>query len=200
MANQTKAKYSKNRKPIIVLVCEGKNQTERLYFNHFNTRYNNYTLKIKDSEATDIINMAKKANSYFSEYQLDKKLGDHIFCLIDLDLDTDKIAKYERVKTKYKNVEFIVSNPCFEIWLLYYFVDNPKVENSSQKVKEQMLKYVSDYTESTDVIAVKDLEDNYAIAINRSVKKNGLYQNVKLLDKNPYTEIQNIITIIKSIK
>ena len=196
MTRQSKSSSPKKRKPVILLVCEGRNKSERLYFEHFNNRNNSYGLKIKDCESTDIMSMAKKTNDLYKYYQLDKELGDHAFCLIDLDLDNAKKDKYEKAKTKYKNIEFIVSNPCFEVWLLYYFTPNPKVENSSQKVKAQMQKYLHEYTEATDVIAIKHLEDSYSDAISRSKKKNSLYVNRELIDKNPYTEIQNIITVL----
>lgn len=82
---------------------------------------------------------------------------------------------YLKARQKYPNITFIVSNPCFEIWLLYHFTENPKAESSSQAVKEQMKKYVPGYNEAMDVYAQCDLEDKYAVAINRSEKKNSLY-------------------------
>lgn len=60
MARMRKKIYKKQRKPIIVLICEGRNQTETKYFNHFNKRENPYNLRILPSEATDPKNMAKK--------------------------------------------------------------------------------------------------------------------------------------------
>ena len=193
MSRSAKKEYTKSRKPIILIVCEGRNKTETLYFNHFNLRNAPYRLIIKGSEATDIKSMAVKTDSYFKDFQMDKKLGDHAFCLVDLDLDKDKFAKYESAVKKYKNIEFIVSNPCFEVWLLYYFTENPKVVNSSQAVKDLMDKYVEGYQESTDVIEVKKLQEYYAVAINRSEKKNNGYGAIVLIDKNPYTEVQNVV-------
>ena len=46
MAKTTKDKYLRQRNPIVVLICEGKNQTESKYFNHFKKRENPYNLKI----------------------------------------------------------------------------------------------------------------------------------------------------------
>ncbi len=200
MRHSTKDKYSKKRKPLIVLVCEGRNQSETLYFEHFNKREAPYSLKIKGSESTDIKNMAKKADSLYKDYQMDSKLGDKVFCLIDLDLNQQQVDAYNFVKFKYKHISFIVSNPCFEVWLLYYFTANPKVEPSSQKVKEQLSKYVEDYTESTDVIKVYNLEDKYSVAINNSEKKNLLYQTQTLIDKNPYTKIQDVVLYLNEIQ
>lgn len=200
MSRSAKKEYTKSRKPIILIVCEGRNKTETLYFNHFNLRTAPYRLKVENSEATDIKNMAKTTIKYYKKYEMDKKLGDRAFCLIDLDLDKDKYAKYEAAVKKYKNIEFIVSNPCFEIWLLYYFTENPKVVNSSQAVKELMGKYVDGYHESTDVIEEKKFHECYPVAINRSEKKNYGYDNVALVDKNPYTEVQNVVIALTERK
>ena len=76
--------FKRKRKPIIALICEGKNQTESKFFNHFNTRENNYNLKIIPSEATDPNSMAKKAKRFIDEMQLDSKLGDKVYCVIDI--------------------------------------------------------------------------------------------------------------------
>lgn len=193
MTRSAKKEYPKKRKPIILIVCEGRNKSETLYFNHFNLRNAPYRLIIRGSEATDIKNMAIKAEWYYKDFQMDKKLGDRAFCIVDLDLDKDKYLKYEASIKKYKNIEFVVSNPCFEIWLMYYFTENPKVVSSSQAVKELMGKYVEDYQESTDVVEEKKLHNQYAVAINRSEKKNNSYKDIDLIDRNPYTEIQNVV-------
>lgn len=196
MPRSVKREYPKSRKPIILIVCEGRNKTETLFFKHFKTREAPYNLYIQGSEATDIKNMAAKTDRYYKEYQMDKELGDRAFCLVDLDLDKDKLAKYETAVRKYKNIEFIVSNPCFEIWLLYYFTENPKVVNSSQAVKELMGKFVEDYKESIDVIEEKKLHNQYAVAINHSEKKNSGYDGVPLIDRNPYTEVQDVVVAL----
>lgn len=135
-----RARYKRDRKPLIFIVCEGRNKTERTYFGHFNTRKAPFNLHIENSEATDIASMAKKAADIFIENQLDPELGDKVYCLVDLDLEQCKYEKYTKAKKKYKNIEIIPSNPCFEIWLLYYFMEAPKVVHSSQRVKEEMAK------------------------------------------------------------
>ena len=62
-----------------------------------------------------------------------------------------------------------------------------------------MKKYVPDYNESMDVYSQYDLDDKYAIAINRSEKKNALYEEKRtLVDRNPYTEVQKLICILKA--
>ena len=193
-----KQSYKRQRSPILLLVCEGRNKTERKYFSHYKVRELPYRLEIRDSEATDVMGMARRAANLYKEYQMDPAIGDLAFCLIDLDLRRDKYDAYLKAKQKYPQVRFIVSNPCFEIWLLFYFTENPKAESSSQAVKEQMKKCVPGYNEAMDVYDQCDLEDKYAVAINRSEKKNAFYEEDKILvERNPYTEVQDLILILK---
>lgn len=193
-----KQSYKRQRSPILLLVCEGRNKTERKYFSHYKVRELPYRLEIRDSEATDVMGMARHAANLYKEYQMDPEIGDLAFCFIDLDLRHDKYDAYLKAKQKYPQVRFIVSNPCFEIWLLYYFTENPKTESSSQAVKEQMKRYAPAYNEAMDVYAQYNLEDKYAVAINRSEKKNAFYEEDKILvERNPYTEVQDLILILK---
>ena len=195
MARRTKEEFKRQRKPSIFIVCEGRNKTERTFFNHFNQRNAPYTLRVKDSEATDIMNMAKKAAMLFTEYDLDAEIGDKVYCLVDLDLEQNKYEKYLKAKKLYKNIEIIPSNPCFETWLQYYFTAHPKAVRSSQKAKEEMQGFVAGYTESTDVIAVKNFDKtNHVQAIDRAEKKNYSYsEGQTIVEKNPYTEVQTVV-------
>ena len=204
MVRHTKVKFSKKRNPIIVLICEGRNKTETKYFNHFIKRENPYNLRIVPSEATDPKNMAKKARQVIDDMQLDNRLGDRVFCLVDLDLSDSQFQKVEDEKKRTKKkcqVEFILSNPCFEVWLLYYFTKYPKPEISSQKVKEQLKKYVPQYTESYDIVKEYNLQEKFGIAINNSDLKNQMYDKEQsALDKNPYTEISDLLDVLLTYK
>jgi hypothetical protein len=196
MPKRTKEKFKRKRKPSIFIVCEGRNKTERMYFNHFNERTAPFNLHIVNCESTDVTNMAKKAVSIFVNKQLDLEIGDKVYCLVDLDLEQHKYDKFIKAKNTHKKIEIIPSNPCFEIWLQYYFTKNPKVVNSSQKVKEEMTKYLPDYTESMNIITEVKLGMNeHVIAINNSETRNSYYsKDLKEIEKNPYTEIATIVT------
>ena len=144
----------------------------------------------------------KKAYSIFIDNQLDLEIGDRVYCLVDLDLEPYKYDQFIKARNKYKKIEIIPSNPCFEIWLQYYFTKHPKVVNSSQKAKEEMARLLLGYTESMDVISVAELSINeHVVAINNSETKNANYSaETKLIERNPYTEIATVVTeLIKYI-
>lgn len=192
-----KDKAKRQRKPLYVFVCEGRNETEKLYFSHFNRRENPYVLKCFGSEATDIGNMVRKAMRLYGEYEMDPALGDKMFCVIDMDLNEEKYEKYKLLKTKHKNVVIVVSNPCFETWLSYYFTESPKVVNSSQKAKDELKYLVPGYSENMDIVKECDLESKHGVAINRSEKKNRRYNpDSRIIDRNPYSEVQDPVTAL----
>lgn len=86
------------------------------------------------------------------------------------------------------------------MWLLFYFVPHPKVEQSSQKVKEQLKKHVPQYSESFDIVKECKLEEKYAEAICRANLKNNSYSSDdhsdNILDKNPYTQIPELLNLL----
>lgn len=205
MSRRTNERFKKRRKPIIALICEGRNQTEKLYFNHFNKRDNSFNLKIFSCEATDPKSMAKKAKEIISDLQLDNDIGDRVFCLVDLDLSNIQLRKVEEEKSKPKHkkckVEFILSNPCFEVWFLFYFTKYPKVETSSQNVKEQLKNYIPQYKESMDVVKVCNLEEIFLRALDNAELYNIHFNRDKIiLDRNPYTEMPDLLEILLNPK
>lgn len=202
MAKQTKDIYKKQRKPYVFIVCEGRNKTEITYFDHFKERSAPFNLHCKPCESTDILSMAKKAASIFVENDLDLDLGDRVFCLVDLDLAQTKYDKFITAKKKYKKIDIIPSNPCFEVWLQYYFTKYPKVVPSSQKVKEEMAKILPGYTESMDVIAEANIDlSNHVQAIQNSELRNSYYSDDQsLIERNPYTEVATVVTLLISYR
>ncbi len=197
MANKKDTReYSKRRKPVYALILEGRNKTEKLYFGHFNTRNALYILKLISAEDTDPLGMAKKAVETWKKFDMRQENGDKVFCLADLDLSQTKYEQVENAKKKNTNIQFVLSNPCFEIWLLYYFTEHPAVVNSSQKVKDEMRRFVPNYTENMDVIAEYKLQDHYAVAINRAVKRQMNQDADSVVDRNPYTEVHEIVIML----
>lgn len=189
-------RIKKLRNPIIYLIVEGKNKTERNYLSHFKSR--NYNLYIVDSLATDPESMIKKAIEIYRKNDLNEKNGDKVFCLIDLDLSAEKYKKVNAMlqKNAYKKVNVIFSNPCFEVWLLYHFTEYPKPEKCSSDVKKQMKKYIKNYEENYDNYEIMGIYDKLLIAINNADNRNYLYgDDIPIYDRNPYTEVQNLMDL-----
>lgn len=188
-------KNNRQRKSVVMLVFEGKNKTEHNYFKHFNKRENNFNLLLVDSPETDITGMAKNALKTAQRNDIKASYGDKIFCVFDLDLKEDKLIEYINLSQNktYKDIKFILSNPCFEIWFLFHFEKHPPKLASSQKVKEYMNKYVKNYSEDDDVFEKCNLVNLLQNAIINANNKEKLIKDTNLVDKNPYTQIPLIL-------
>lgn len=192
-------RIKKFRHPIIYLIVEGRNKTERNYLSHFKNKYNKFKLYIVDSVATDPESMIRKAAEVYRKNDLNEKNGDKVFCLIDLDLSAERYKKINTMlqKNPYKKVNVIFSNPCFEVWLLYHFTEYPKPEKCSSDVKKQVKKYIRNYEENYDNYEIIGIYEKFLSALSRSDNRNHLYDdNVPLYDRNPYTEVQNLIDLL----
>ncbi len=198
---KNKKRPKRIRTPVFVFVTEGRNKTESTYFNHLKCACK-ASIRTENSQATDIKSMAKRSKYFYGEYQLDKANGDCLFCLIDLDVNKDKVALFKSISEakEYKNINFIASNPCFEVWFLFHNETNTERFSSSDKAKERMKKYIPDYEEKTDVYERLKLKGQFATAVNRAEKK-AMYYNKTYgeltTDWNPYTQVPDIIQIVK---
>ncbi len=188
-------KYKKNRKPVIYLLFEGRNETEYLYFSHFLNRNNKFVLKLIRCEVTDIKRIYNKGLRIAKDNDLDNRLGDSIICVVDVDLDVSKyklITMFKNKQNKFR-IDFIISNPCFEIWLLFHLTKNPRVLGTSQLVKKELQKFVPNYTESYDIFEKEKLD---VMSAMKNVKeKNKQYGDKPVIDRNPYTEVDKLIDL-----
>lgn len=196
LKEQTNRNKRNNRqtKRAWLIVCEGRNKTETNYLNHFNKWDGNVRLIVRSSEDTDPKGMVKRAEVLAKSLGVGENAGDRIICLMDLDVSDKKAQLIQSMRTKHRKVEIIVSNPCFEIWLLLHFTDHPGRESNSHNVKKQLARYVSNYTESMDILQKCPMvQSNYDTAIknadilrNEHVRKNA---SIPSADANPYTEV-----------
>lgn len=81
------------------------------------------------------------------------------------------------------------------VFVLLY--ESPKIETSSHNVKKQLKNYIPLYSENYDVLAEYDLEIKHTIALNNAELRNQQYDaQTPLIDKNPYTEVGDLIELL----
>jgi len=201
MGIRERNRKSQNRrtKPVWLIVFEGKNQTEKLYFGHFNYgRDSLINLVPIGAGNTDPTGIVEYAVLYAKNNEIGIQEDDRIICVIDVDLSEDRDDEILQLKKKYNDVEIYVSNPCFETWFLLHFVDYPKTSASSQKEKAMLRKYIPNYTESMDVYAkCTTISQDTNLAISRAERIRKSYQRdgkiIGAYDVSPYTEVDEII-------
>ncbi|MCL2860488.1 MAG: RloB family protein [Oscillospiraceae bacterium] len=192
-----KANRTKN---IYLIVCEGINKTEKLYFNNFKKRTNEFILKIENSEATDPKSMLETTKYFMKKYDVDVSEGDRAFCVLDFDANLDKIKLIEELSKEYTNINIIPSNPCFEVWYMLHFKESIGI-STSKNIERELKKYINNYEKSKDVYKfIPELQGNILLACQRAENINKKYiQNSisKYSDRaNPYTEIQEIVKVL----
>ena len=121
-------------KPVILIITEG-SKTEPMYFDNYRTRQTNIDVRIVSNKAdgakTDYTHLLDKAISYKKEEQISIEYGDSTWIVADGDVDyktqnalNTKNQKLldARKRAHAKNIEIIISNPCFEFWYLLHFM------------------------------------------------------------------------------
>ena len=155
------------RKPLMLIVAEGKNKTERQYFSSFIDQHGKYNIRFVTGLETDPVGMFKAMDKAWNKNELSTKDGDKAYIVLDIDCKLEKIQLIKKLQSKSKNIRFITSNPCFEVWFILHFIYTTHQFKDSKEPKRQLAKYIPEYEESMDIsmilyplleTAVKNLE------------------------------------------
>lgn len=194
-------KVKRKRKKIIAICCEGKNQTEKLYFNNFKTR--DIIIKFSKGNETDPEGMIDNLINFLNSEGIDTNDGDKAFLILDGDVDNSKQLQLNNAieKSKGNNIEVILSVPCFELWYLLNFIYTSRPYTSNQQLLKDLKKYLPDYSKNANVFTqIKDYTD---IAITNSKKLEQFHigngQALNSINCNPYTGVHKVVEYIKNI-
>lgn len=191
-----RGKVTRKRKPIILIATEGKNKTEKLYFNHFN-KNRSYSIMFSKGNYTDPINMINALEKEMKERGMNKDDGDIAYCVFDTDCNTSKQVQINQAidKCKKKNIELIKSNPCFEIWFILHYSNSTKQYNSNTELMDKLKKYIPQYEKNKDVFQL--ISDRTNIAIENSKKLESYHiklgKDINDIECNPSTQIYKIV-------
>ena len=146
----------KAAKPLIILIAEGQNETEKNYFSQFRKQNSSFNIKIlKSGWATDPRRMLKAIELYWKENELSEEKGDQGYVVLDLDCDEKKAKLVEKLQNgSENNIRFIVSNPCFEVWFLLHYQCSTHIYADGNEVIRDLRKYISNYQKNTDVFSI----------------------------------------------
>lgn len=131
MISRDRKRNSKVRKSkrVILVAYEGKNKTERNYFDSFKGIDKSYTIKVVPGNETDPVNLVKQTIDIF-----------------DTDINISKNVQIKKAKelAQNSNVVIITSSPCIETWfLLHYEYTTANMNNDEviKKLKRHFPKY-----------------------------------------------------------
>ena len=182
-------------KKVILIVCEGE-KTEKNYFNRLKNflKLTSVSIEILPSShptPMQVINYAGQKAKKVSEY-------DEIYCVIDRDThkDFDKaLSKVQSIKLKNTILKAIVSDPCFEFWILCHFTattqhfggNSPCLQVQKHKdFKKNLPHYSKDY-DFRDIITshlLTAIKNSKAVnKANLSTKQSTYTQVVELVER-----------------
>lgn len=143
--------HSRERRSVILLATEGKNQTETQYFRDFSGEFNKI-VRFVPGNYTDPVNMVQALIQTYRKncHAADGDIG---YCLIDSDFapaKDEKIATADQLAAKQDAIRVLVSSPCFEVWFLCHYHASARKYASNQEVIKELQKYHPGYTKSTE--------------------------------------------------
>lgn len=194
---------NRKRKVFIVISSEGKNKTEKLYFKKLNS--DKIKVHFSKGSATHPEGMVSELLREIKEIDFQPTLGDKAYCVFDSDFDeckNEQIAKAEK-RAKTKDIDVIVSSPCFEIWYLCHFICSTKQYTSNEEVIKELEKYIPGYTKSKEglyevLFPMQDKAIGYAKELEAyNIQNDRKKHSVEFM---PSTEVYKIIEYTKEIK
>ena len=188
-------------KPRILILCEGA-RTEPTYFNWLKYDKRLTSVVVRRSRANQIgpPGLLKRARN-----ELRNDPGwDEIYCVLDHDGRDSAVGKLEaeltamnrkRASTK---VEMILSDPCFELWLLLHFefTDRPYTSvrggrSACADVIEQLQRHIPGYRKNTTHY-LKLVEGRVSDALSNADQLNRLSPETRLR-RSPYTNVSKLV-------
>jgi hypothetical protein len=203
-----RAKESREPYDKVLIVCEGK-KTEPHYLialrDHLKLSQANIKIDPNsNSSPTSVVKYAKDliTDSFKDPY-------DHVFCVIDRDKHADFDTAIAQIKG-YKNkdidtkIHAIVSNPCFEFWILLHFDYTTKLFGISgdspcdDLIKNNLKNFIEDYEKGDKTIMLPIIRSGLEIAVanakraNKTAKRNNT--------DNPTTQMDELVDYLKGLK
>lgn len=138
----------------LLLVCEGR-VTEPDYFRGFEQWARNSSIAIEISTEHGVpLSLVQQAVRLKEEAEEQARRErdsflqyDQVWCVADVD-EHPKLAE-ARALALAKGIEMAVSNPCFELWLLLHFRENPGARHRHH-VQDMMERFIPGYDKHLD--------------------------------------------------
>ena len=198
-ALKERGKVKKSLRSVFLLIAEGKNKTETLYFSNYQNRTGLYALRIlRAGSNTDAESLYKHMIAKWKEYELSAAKGDMGIIVLDIDNDEQKAQKILQLmrNNKESGIEFIVSNPSFEIWFLLHFRYSTKQYLTSKDVESELKKIILNYKKNKDYFEVCKEKTQDAICNSKRLAESWgdcVWPSAKC---NPRTDVGKLVDML----
>ena len=195
-----KGRYTRKRKQVILIATEGDNKTEKTYFHDFNGRVQTISIVFADGNSTDPVKIVKDAIQSAKKRGIDFDYGDKVYAVFDTDFNKEEQITEARKTARENNMELILSNPCFEVWILQHFRFSTRGYNSNDDVIAELINRWPDYRKS--IGSFRYVSDRTEIAIENARKlidfHNDINPRTDIERRNPSTDVYKLVEMITS--
>lgn len=206
VADLKRSKESREPYDKVLIVCEGE-KTEPHYLIALRDylKLSQANIKIDPDSDSSPISVVSYAKKLIKDNKNDPY--DHVFCVIDRDRHTSfdtAIAQINGYKNKDTELHAIVSNPCFEYWILLHFTYTTKLFGTSgdspclDLIKNDLRTYLPDYEKGDKTIMLPIIRAGLDIAVanakraNETARRNGT--------DTPTTKMDELVEYLKDLK
>lgn len=184
----------RKRNPFVIIGCEGRNKTEKLYFNNFNSR--KCIIKFSKGNSTDPKGIVQDLINFIRNNEIKLEQDDKVYAVFDTDVGQNKQQQIEEARrlAKGSRVEIITSTPTFELWFLLHFGFTTKAFSSNKALQDELKSKISNYSKSDNTyFDVKDLTGQ-AIENAKRLEQYQLNEGQSLDSEkcNPYTGVYKV--------
>ena len=186
----------RHRNSIMLITGEGKNQTEKLYFNSFNEYHGKYVIRFVNTGLdTDPARMLRSMTKAWKRNNLSRRDGDKAYIVLDMDCNPQKVQQIKELQKTTDDIQFIMSNPCIEIWFILHFSYTTHQFKDSKEPKRELTRYIPEYTESRDIS--NELRNHLEEASENVLKLKRHFESINITwgnaDCNPMTDVPEIL-------
>lgn len=176
---------------VILIVCEG----EKTEYNYLNVLKDYLRIPNAHIEIDNNSDSAPKSIVKYAKARGKEKSFDYIYCVFDKDKHISFNMAIDEIK-KTNNMRHIVSNPCFEYWILLHFEYTTKSfgQNGGSPCQELINKcletYLPNYQKKYDFNEIIETKLEFATNNSEQAYKNAEKNNFE----TSYTEMHLLVS------
>lgn len=192
-----RSKQSREPYDKVLIVCEGE-KTEPYYLIALRDylKLSQANIKIDPDSDSSPISVVRYSKELIKKSEKDPY--NHVFCVIDRDSHTSfatAMAQINGYKNKDTKLHAIVSNPCFEYWILLHFTYTTKLFGTSgdspcmNLIKNDLKTFIPNYEKGDKTIMPTIIKSGLDMAVanakraNETAQRNGTDTSTTQMDK-----------------
>lgn len=191
----------------ILIVCERKNDTERIYFENFKGRRSLVDVVVdQKNKCKTPADLVQHASDEAEKRNLNLEAGDSVWCVLDVDVNENvangvehrerELQEMWRLADK-NSVNLALSNPSFELWYLLHF-ERTGAHLSNQELLDRLKKRMTHYHKTKNVF--QELQPRQPEAIENAKKLNAHHErqgnHLFSCSSNPSSQVFKLVTCI----